>query len=124
MLTLTDADLETMLDPDAVITSIRNAFMRGFENVRLPQRQQLDVGSGVMLIMPCAIAGDEISGVKIATVSRNPRSEGCVTSNYMLMNSATGQIIATFAANYLTDIRTAATSAIATDLLSRADAKT
>jgi len=124
MLTLTDAELETMLDPDVVIAAIRDAFMRGFESVRLPQRQRLDIGSAIMMIMPCAIAGDDVSGVKMATVSRDPRPEGSVTANYVVMNTSTGQIIAALAANYLTDIRTAATSAIATDLLSSADAKT
>ena len=124
MLTFTDADVETTLDPDTVVAAIRDAFARGFENVRMPQRQQLEIGSAIVLIMPCAIVGDGVCGVKIVSVIRDRRPEGCVTASYLLMDTATGKIIATLAANYLTDIRTAATSAIATDLLSRAEATT
>jgi ornithine cyclodeaminase len=124
MLTLTDNDLETTLDPDTVVAAIRNAFARGFESVTMPQRVQLDIGPAIVLIMPCAIVGDGVCGVKMVSVSRERRPEGYITASYLLMDTATGKIIATLEANYLTDIRTAATSAIATDLLSRADATT
>lgn len=124
MLSFTDADVAVLLNPDAVITAIRDAFSQGSENVRMPQRLQLDQGSAIILIMPCAIAGEELCGVKMVRVSHDPRPEGRVTASYIMMDAATGQTTATLAANYLTEIRTAATSAVATDLLSRADATT
>jgi ornithine cyclodeaminase/alanine dehydrogenase-like protein (mu-crystallin family) len=43
---------------------------------------------------------------------------------YELVDPNTGVALATMEANYLTDLRTAATSAVATDLLARADAET
>lgn len=124
MLTFTDADLESLLDPDAVIAAIRHGFGCAYENVRMPQRSQIDLGSAIMILMPCAIVGTELCGTKIVSVSRDLRAEGRISANYILTNTRTGQTIAVLAANYLTDLRTAATSAIATDLLSRRDVTT
>ena len=124
MLTRTNAELKSLLDPDAVMAAIRAAFARGFGGVSMPQRLQLEVDGGVMLLMPCAIAGDPICGVKIVTVSGGARAGGRVNANYMLLDNTTGETVAVFAANHLTDIRTAATSAIATDLLARPNAST
>jgi ornithine cyclodeaminase/alanine dehydrogenase-like protein (mu-crystallin family) len=117
MLSWSDADLESLLEPDTVMVAIREAFARTYESVRMPHRLQLDVGFAIMLIMPCAIAGDPVCGMKIVRVSRHPRPEGRVTASYIVFDTTSGQIIAVMAANYLTDLRTAATSAIATQVL-------
>jgi len=124
MLTFTDADLESLLDPDAVIMAIREAFGPAYDNVRMPQRAQIDLGSAIMILMPCAIVGTELCGTKIVSVSGDPRPQGRISANYILTNTRSGQTIAVLAANYLTDLRTAATSALATDLLARRDAAT
>jgi ornithine cyclodeaminase/alanine dehydrogenase-like protein (mu-crystallin family) len=47
-----------------------------------------------------------------------------VNAVYELLDPATGISVARMEANYLTDLRTAATSAVATDLLARKDAET
>jgi ornithine cyclodeaminase/alanine dehydrogenase-like protein (mu-crystallin family) len=90
----------------------------------MPPRLHFEVDGGVMLFMPCAIAGDPICGVKIVTVSREARAGGRVNASYILLDANTGNTVAMFAANHLTDMRTAATSAIATALLARTDATT
>ena len=47
-----------------------------------------------------------------------------MSANYELLDPDTGLTLARMQANYLTDLRTAATSAVATDLLARTDAQT
>jgi ornithine cyclodeaminase/alanine dehydrogenase-like protein (mu-crystallin family) len=58
----------------------------------------------------------------------NPESEafpeGRVRATYLLVDPETAQPRLTIAANYLTDLRTAATSAVATKFLARSDAST
>jgi ornithine cyclodeaminase len=124
MLSWTDADIESLLDADAVIAAIRDGFQRNYESVRMPQRLRLDVGSAIILLMPCAVAGEEICGMKIVSISRDRRPEGKVSATYIVIDTASGQTIAEMAANHLTDVRTAATSAIATDLLAHRNAST
>jgi ornithine cyclodeaminase/alanine dehydrogenase-like protein (mu-crystallin family) len=69
--------------------------------------------------MPCYDSALNAAGVKLVSVS----SKG-VQAVYELINPATGIPAARMEANYLTDLRTAATSAVATDLLARKDVKT
>lgn len=117
MLTYSDSDLESLLDPSALIAELRAAFAQGFNRVRMPNRLQLDIGNATIIVMPCAIVGEPEYGVKIVSVAP-ARSEGTIKATYMLLDSNRGDTIAMLAANYLTDIRTAAVTAIATELLS------
>lgn len=121
MFTCTDAELEALLDPMQVIAAIREAFANGLERVLMPQRLRLETETGTLLIMPCAISGDDVCGVKMVAVSREARPEGRVRASYMLLDATTTRTIAFFEANHLTDLRTAATTAIATDILARPD---
>jgi len=124
MFTCTDAELEALLDPMQVVAAIRAAFVGGVEKVSMPQRLHLETETGTLLIMPCAIADDDICGLKIVSVSREGRPEGRVRASYMLLDARTSRTIAVLEANYLTDVRTAATTAIATGILARPDAAT
>ena len=122
MFTCTDAELEALLDPLQVIAAIRTAFADGLERVSMPPRLHLETNTGTLLVMPCAIDGDNICGVKVVSVSREARPEGRVRASYVLLDSTTTTPISTFEANHLTDIRTAATTAVATEILARPDA--
>src|SRR5262249_53422421 len=123
MLMFTDTELESLLDPSKVIAAIRSAFVQGFTNVRMPRRVHVELDEGTtLLIMPCSIAGEAVCGIKIVTVSREARAGGRVKASYVLLDSHRGEPVAMFDANYLTDLRTAATSAVATDALARPDA--
>jgi ornithine cyclodeaminase/alanine dehydrogenase-like protein (mu-crystallin family) len=122
MLTCTDAEIESLLEPSEVIAEIRSAFAQGFANVRMPKRVQVELDKSTLLIMPCGIAGESAYGLKIVTVSQQARPEGRVRASYILLDSGTGETVAVFAANHLTDLRTAATTAVATDILARPDA--
>jgi len=123
MFTCNDTELRALLDPMEVIAAIRAAFARGFAKVSMPQRSQVEMETGTLLIMPCAIAGEDLCGVKIVSVSREARPEGRVQASYMLLDGSS-KTIAVFEANYLTDLRTAATTAIATQILALPEAGT
>jgi ornithine cyclodeaminase/alanine dehydrogenase-like protein (mu-crystallin family) len=105
---------------DGVITAIREAFTRGFATVHMPVRTVLSLDSAVLLIMPCYDSSINAAGVKLVSVSE----KAGVQATYELLDPATGICVARIEANYLTDLRTAATSAVATDLLARKDART
>jgi ornithine cyclodeaminase/alanine dehydrogenase-like protein (mu-crystallin family) len=79
-----------------------------------------------MLAMPCAVAEPPTLGAKIVSVFRNNPSRGLptVTSVYLLSEYATGAPLAIMDGGYLTAIRTAAGSAVATRALARPDART
>jgi ornithine cyclodeaminase/alanine dehydrogenase-like protein (mu-crystallin family) len=119
MLLLSDDQLRSLLEPDKIVRSIHAAFARGFSGVRMPVRTSLQLHNAVVLIMPCFDSFLQAAGVKLVSVS----DQG-VHATYDLMDASSGRSVARMEADYLTDLRTAATSAVATDLLARQDVKT
>src|SRR5579859_68871 len=106
--------------PDEIIRAIRAAFARDFHaTLRMPVRTQLELAGGVMLLMPCFDSELHAAGVKIVSVS----AQAGVSATYALLDASSGKTLAVMEANYLTDQRTAATSAVATDFLARRDAR-
>jgi ornithine cyclodeaminase/alanine dehydrogenase-like protein (mu-crystallin family) len=81
---------------------------------------------GVLLAMPSAVVGPRALGAKIVSVFRGNAARGLptVTSIYVLSDYETGGPLAIMDGGYLTAIRTAAGSAVATRLLARDDAHT
>ncbi len=82
--------------------------------------------SGVLLAMPSAVVEPAALGAKIVSVFRDNPARGLptVTSIYVLSDYATGAPLAIMDGGYLTAIRTAAGSAVATRSLARSDAST
>lgn len=120
MLFFSDDQIRQAIDPGKVIRAIREAFARDFHaTLRMPVRTQLELAGGVLLLMPCFDSELHAAGVKIVSVS----PEAGVSATYALLDASSGKVLALMEANYLTDVRTAATSAVATDLLARPDAK-
>lgn len=105
---------------NGVIAAIRSAFTRGFATVKMPVRTVLHLDDAVLLIMPCHDSAINAAGVKLVSVS----AKAGVQATYELLDPTTGMCVARMEANYLTDLRTAATSAVATDLLARKDVHT
>ncbi|HEY1939652.1 MAG TPA: ornithine cyclodeaminase family protein [Candidatus Angelobacter sp.] len=120
MLFLSEDQVRRAAKTDDVIHAIRAAFTRGFATVHMPVRTVLELNGAVLLVMPCYESALHAAGVKLVSVS----AKAGVHAVYELLDPATGIAIARVEANYLTDLRTAATSAIATDLLARDDAQT
>ena len=117
---VTEEQVRTLADISEVIGVIRQAFIsQDHSRFEIPVRKQIDLAGGVLLLMPCHDRILGVGGIKIVTVSPGAG----VNAGYLLEDS-TGKIRTFIEANYLTDVRTAATSAIATDLLARPDAET
>src|SRR5258706_4539056 len=118
---LTENDVRSALDARELIAALRAAFARGWRDVRMPTRMQLQLAvGGVLLMMPCYNAATPAAGVKLVSVS----PQGGVRATYLLLDPATVATVATIEADWLTDLRTAATSALASDLLARDEART
>ncbi len=105
---------------DDLIRVIREAFTRGFATVHMSARTVLKMDGAILLIMPCYDSVLRAAGVKLVSVS----AKAGVQAVYELLDPLTGIALARMEANYLTDARTAATSAVATDMLARKDVET
>lgn len=106
---------------DEAIAAIRAAFARDFySTLRMPVRTCLDLAEGVLLLMPCYDTELHAAGVKMVTVT----PQAGVKATYSLLDPVSGELLALMEANYLTDLRTAATSAVVTDLLAAPNART
>ena len=115
-----EVQVREAINVDEVIRAIREAFARGFATVHMPVRTTLKMDDAVLLVMPCYDSALPAAGVKLVSVSE----KAGVWAVYELLDPQTGITLARMEANYLTDLRTAATSAVATDLLARKNAET
>jgi len=120
MLLYSEDQVRQAINIDDLIRVIREAFARGFATVHMPARTMLQMDDAILLVMPCYDTALHAAGVKLVSVSAKAR----VQAVYELLDPQTGIALARMEANYLTDARTAATSAVATDLLARKDVET
>ena len=95
------------------VQPLRSALVR-------PNRQ------GVLAWMPGSLAGDQPYGVKILSIVDNAAELGLDShqGGVMIFDPETGRPLALAEAGAITAVRTAAASALATDLLARSDAST
>ena len=120
MLLYSEEQVRQAINIDDLICVVKEAFARGFATVHMPVRSVLNMDDAVLLVMPCYDSALHAAGVKLVSVSE----KAGVQAVYELLDPQTGIAIARMEANYLTDVRTAATSAVATDLLARKDVET
>ena len=125
MLVLTESDLRTVLTMGDVIHAVGQGFRAlGSGEVQVPERLRLDIPAsrGVVLEMPaCGVVdGARALGTKIVSVfERNAqRGLGIVQAVYLLLDSDTGVPLALMDGRFITAIRTAAASAVATKYMS------
>ena len=118
---LSEDQVRSAFNVDDVIRAIRAAFTRGFATVRMPVRTVLELDGAILLIMPCY---DTAAARRRSQACKREREGWCSCRLTNCSIPATGIPVARMEANYLTDLRTAATSAVATDLLARKDAET
>jgi alanine dehydrogenase len=123
VLVLSRADLEAVLEVEAVMAAVEEAFRQyARDGVRLLPRQSLGLeGRDVLLLMPCAVRGAAALGTKMVTVYPDNARRGLPTvmASYLLHDPATGEPLAFMEADYLTGLRTGATSALAARRLAR-----
>ena len=120
---LSEAEVRDRLDVSRLIAALEEAFRSRYPHVALPPRGHVELGGhGVVLLMPCYDPSCDSAGVKVATVAAESSEHGRVHAYYLLLDGRTGVARAHLEANYLTDVRTASVSAIATRHLARSDA--
>jgi ornithine cyclodeaminase/alanine dehydrogenase-like protein (mu-crystallin family) len=121
---LTEADVHRLLDPRSLIPVIEEAFRSRYPSTVMPTRTQMKVGDGIFLIMPCYDHQGRGLGMKLVKFNENPTlAADRIQATYILLDVESGCAKLVIPANYLTDARTAATSAVATKFLAREDAK-
>jgi len=132
---LTEADVRRLLDPAQLCAALESAFRDRYPSISLPPRTHAELARGIFLAMSCYDRAANTLGMKLVLVrdqTQNLRgravgaalTEGRVQATYLLLDPETALPRLTIAANYLTDLRTAATSAIATKFLARPNAST
>ncbi|HXG92729.1 MAG TPA: ornithine cyclodeaminase family protein [Blastocatellia bacterium] len=126
MLILTERHLRAALTMRDVIEAVEGGFRAlARQCVNVPERLRLDVPSenGVMLEMPALVHSENKSenalGTKIVSVFENNAARGLdvVQAVYLLLNVETGAPLALMEGRFITAIRTAATSAVATKFM-------
>jgi len=120
-----DSDIRSLLRPAEVVDAIEAAFAREYHTTAvMPVRTHVEVaGRGVLLVMPCYDSAVPGLGTKLVTFFEKAQGPERLQATYVLLDPATGRLRALMAANYLTDVRTAATSAVATRHMASHDAK-
>jgi alanine dehydrogenase len=123
------ADLERLLDVPSVIEAVQQGFADySAGKVQMPVRTAIRSAEppGVLLLMPCALSESRILGTKLVSVyPRNPgRGLATIGALYVLSDFETGFPLAVMDAGYVTGLRTAAASAVATRLMAREEART
>jgi ornithine cyclodeaminase/alanine dehydrogenase-like protein (mu-crystallin family) len=122
---LTEDDVRRLLDPNRLLVAIESAFRERYPSITIPPRTHIPLANGIFLLMPCSDRSGHALGMKLVTVRSHPISDqDRVQATYFLLDPETPQPRLIVAANYLTDLRTAATSALATKLLAREEANT
>jgi ornithine cyclodeaminase len=122
---LSEAQVRERLDAMQVIAAIENAFRERLPHTHMPQRTHVATADGVFLNMPAYDRQRDLLGMKMLFVREHPpRPEERIRATYILLDPKTGGIKLLASANFLTDVRTAAASAIATKYLAREDVRT
>lgn len=124
MRVLTEADVHRLLDPGWLIPAIEAAFRDRYPFTIMPTRTQMKLADGVFLIMPCYDRTGRGLGMKLVKFNEAPSlPDDRVQATYILLDADSGRARLVIPANYLTDLRTAATSAVATKHLAKEDAR-
>lgn len=126
-LILSEADVRRLLDLDALIPAMEQAlaaFSSG--GVNQPVRTVLDIsGRGFFASMPAHVPGAEILGAKLVSVFPGNAGRGLHThlATILLNDPHTGETLAILDGRYITEVRTAAVSAVSVRHLAREDAR-
>ncbi len=118
------AECVTMEEAIAAVRAAFEASARG--EIDSPARIALASSAGTTLVMPAASSTVGATVVKVVSVHPGNPGRGLPTTIGLLhvLDAATGEPLAVVEAGLLTAIRTAAASAVATDLLARPEAAT
>lgn len=128
ILVLTHSEVEQLLPMEECIDVMRRA-LSALANDQVHQPLRMVVrppgAAGLMGLMPSYLSGEHAAyGLKAVCVFPGNTAKGkdAHQGAVMLFSGETGELLALMNASAITAIRTAAVSAVATDLLARADA--
>jgi len=123
MRVFTDSEVRSLLSPAELVDAIEATFARNYcATAVMPIRTHVPVNNrGVLLVMPCYDSAIPGLGTKLISVFENVTQR--LRAAYVLLDPVSGELQALMAANYLTAVRTAATSAVATRRMARPDAR-
>lgn len=124
MLVITAAEVEALLPMPRAIAAMRDAMMQvSAGRTVLPLRQFMAIpgAPGKLAVMPGYLADPPLFGVKTVAKYRHPPGSphGSHVGVLQLFDAVTGLLLAIIEGGSLTAIRTAAASALATDVLAR-----
>jgi ornithine cyclodeaminase/alanine dehydrogenase-like protein (mu-crystallin family) len=119
---LKDEEVAKRLSLKNLIPAIDEAFRIHRHSYVIPPRMIVSREERTVLVMPCY--AEKAFGIKVVTTAREPgRGLGVLSASYTLFDGQSGEAVLFLDATSLTDLRTAATSAVATRLLALPDAK-
>jgi thiomorpholine-carboxylate dehydrogenase len=122
---LNEADVRAVLSMDGLIEAMEAAlaaFSAG--SVKQPVRTVIEAPGGFFGSMPAYLGTTPAMGAKLVTVFHDNPSHGLTThlATIVLLDPATGNLLAILDGRFITEARTAAVSAVATRYLARKDA--
>jgi alanine dehydrogenase len=127
LLHVTEADVRNLLPFSKAVELAREAYVTlANGEAANPDRILLTVPGGAsMFFMPAHVFEQRTVSIKIARVNsdNSARSLPTVMSDVFVYDSRSGVLLAEIPGEWLTAIRTAASSAVATDVLARRDVK-
>ncbi len=119
---LTNEQVRERLERPNLIAAMSRGFAAPREEYNTPPRWNLARERHGALVMPCQ--SSRFTAVKVSTwIHGAGRAPRVMYAHYSMFELATGQPVLFCEADVLTEMRTAAVSAIATDKLARHDAK-
>lgn len=123
---IVSADRLPVVDEAAIQADVRQAFVQLAAGQAVqPQQVVTDLPTGGDVIAYQAVLGDdEVYAVKVSPYLPQPAGKPVVTAWTLLVSTRTGQPLVLVDAGPLTMERTAATTALAIDLLAKPDAAT
>jgi len=122
---LSGADLDRAIDPRAAVEAMRSAFGQlSGGRAAVPLRLGLESAHGTTLLMPAWLAGTGELGAKVVSVFPDNPARGLppIHGAVLLLDAETGRALSLLDGTRLTAVRTAAGSALATELLADPDA--
>ena len=127
-LLLTEKDVRAVLPMPDLITAMEGALTQFSGGaVVQPVRTVLEVGPdrAYFGVMPAALDDPPAVGAKLVTVYAKNHDRGLPShlATIVLLDHATGGLVAIVDGRYITEARTAAVSAVSTKFLARADAR-
>lgn len=124
---LTESDVRAVLDPAALIAAMESA-LDAFSAGKMvqPVRTALETGGrSFFAVMPVFDPAQSMLGCKMVTVAPGNAARGLDThlAAISLFDAATGELLSVMDGRYITEVRTAAVSAVSVRHLARGNAR-